>query len=102
MRLKEDIAKKRPQMKKKNALSPRQYIVSQVDRNEDKLHDLHLELLPHSPYPPDLILSNYWQFAKLKRMLQGKRFGSIEEVISETKLYFEAKDKSFYKKASNC
>ena len=30
--------------------------------------------------------------------LQGKRFGSNEEVISETEGYFEAKDKSFYKK----
>ena len=36
--------------------------------------------------------------AELKRMLQGKRFGSSEEVISETEAYFEAKDKSFYKK----
>ena len=27
-------------------------------------------------------------------MLQGKRFGSIEEVIAETEAYFEAKDKS--------
>ena len=31
-------------------------------------------------------------------MLQGKRFGSNEEMISETEAYFEAKDKSFYKK----
>ena len=31
-------------------------------------------------------------------MLQGKRFGSNKEMISETDAYFEAKDKSFYKK----
>ena len=42
--------------------------------------------------------SNYWLFSDLKRMLQGKRFGSNEEVISETEAYFEAKDKPFYKK----
>ena len=30
-------------------------------------------------------------------MLQGKRFGSNEEVIAETEAYFEVKDKSFYK-----
>ena len=30
-------------------------------------------------------------------MLQGKRFGSNEEVIAETEAYFEAEDKSFYK-----
>ena len=31
-------------------------------------------------------------------MLQGKRFYSNEDVITETNAYFEAKDKSFYKK----
>ena len=31
-------------------------------------------------------------------MLQEKRFYSNEEVITETNAYFEAKDKSFYKK----
>ena len=30
-------------------------------------------------------------------MLQGKRFDSNEEVITETDAYFEAKYKSFYK-----
>ena len=42
------------------------------------------ELLPHPPYPPDLAPNNYWLFAELKKMLQGKRFGSNEEVIAET------------------
>ena len=63
-----------------------------------KLHELHFKLLPHPPYSPDLAPSNYWLFADLKRMHQGKRFGSSEEVISETEAYFKAKDKSFYKK----
>ena len=31
-------------------------------------------------------------------MLQGKRFGSNEEVIAKTEAYFEAKNKSFHKK----
>ena len=31
-------------------------------------------------------------------MLQGKKFHSNEEVITETNACFEAKDKSFYKK----
>ena len=63
-----------------------------------KLHELHFELLPHPTYSPDLASSDYWLFADIKRMLQGKRFSSSEEVISETKVYFEAKDKSFNKK----
>ena len=58
---------------------------------------MHFELLPHS-YLPDLTPSDFCLFADLKRILQGKRFGSNEEVIVETKAYFKAKDKSFYKK----
>ena len=63
-----------------------------------KLYELHFELLPYPPYSPDLAPSNYWLFANLIRMLQGKRFDTNEEVILETEAYFEAKDKSFYKK----
>ena len=63
-----------------------------------KLHEFLFELLLHLPYSPDLAPSDYSLFADLKRMLQGKRFGSNEEVISKTEMYFEAKDKLFYKK----
>ena len=59
---------------------------------------LSFELLPHPPYSPDLAPSDYYLFVDLKKMLQGKRFYSNEEVITETNAYFEAKDKSFYKK----
>ena len=99
MRLKEEIAKKRPQMKKKKVLfhqdnAPCQKSIATMA----KLHELHLELLLHTPYSPDLAPSNYWLYADLKRMLQGKRFSFNKEVISETEVYFEAKDKSFYEK----
>ena len=63
-----------------------------------KLHELHFELFPHPPYSPDLAPNDYSLFADLKRMIQGKGFGSSEEVISETEAYSKAKDKSFYKK----
>ena len=59
---------------------------------------MHFELLPHPPYSPDLTSSDHYLFADLKRMIQGKRFGSKEEVIAETEVYFKAEDKSFYKK----
>ena len=59
---------------------------------------MHFELLPHSPYFPDLAPSVYNLFADLNRMLQGKKFDSNEKVIAETEAYFEVKDKSFYKK----
>ena len=59
-----------------------------------KLFELHFELILHPPYSPDLAHSDYWLFKDLKRMLQGKRFGSNEEVISKTEAYFQTKYKS--------
>ena len=62
-----------------------------------KLHNLHFESLPHPPYSPDLAPSDYYLLADLKRILQEKKFGSNEEVVAETKAYFEAFE-SLYKK----
>ena len=59
-----------------------------------------LRRYPHPPCSPDLAPSDYWLFADLKKMLQGQRFGSNEEVIAETEAYFKSKDESFHKKAS--
>ena len=64
-----------------------------------KLNELSFELLPHPPCSPYLASSDYWLFADLKIMLQGKTCGSNEEVIAETEAYFESKDESFYKKS---
>ena len=66
-----------------------------------KLHELHFKLLLHPPYSPDLAPSDNWLFADLKRIFQGKRFGSSEEVILETEAYFEPKTNCSTKKASN-
>ncbi|GFS83904.1 putative DD34D transposase [Trichonephila clavipes] len=66
-----------------------------------KLNELHFELLYHPPYSPDLAHSDHWRFADLKRMLQGKKFGSKEKVIAEVEAYFESKNKSFSNKLKN-
>ena len=63
-----------------------------------KLNELCFELLPNPPYSPDLVPSDYWLFVDLKKMLQGKRFGSNEDVLPKNEAYFESKDESFYKK----
>ena len=97
--LKEEIAKKQPQMKKKKVLfNEDNALCHKSIAMMAKLYELHFELLPHPPYSQDLDLSDYWLFADLKRMLQGKRFGSNEEVILKTEAYFETKDKLFNKK----
>ena len=99
VRFKKQIAKKQPQIKKKkvffhqdNALCHKSIAMMA------KLKELHFELLLHPPYCSDLTSSDYWLFADLKRILQGKRFDFNEEMILETKAYFAAKDKLFYKK----
>lgn len=97
VRLKAEIASKRPHMKKKKPLFHQDNAPCHKSlKTMAKMHELGFELLPHPPYSPDLAPSDYWLFADLKRMLQGKRFRSDEEVIAETEAYFEAKNKSFY------
>ena len=90
-RLREEIKKKRPHMQNKKVLFHR-------DQSMVKLNELSFALLPHPPYFSDLAPSDYWLFAGLKKMLQGCRFGSNEEVITEIEAYFENKNESFYKK----
>ena len=93
------IAQKWPQMKKTKVLFHQDNALCHKSiAMMANLDELLFKLLLHPPYSPDLAPSDYWLFADLKRMLQGKRFGSNEEVILETEAYFETKDKSFYKK----
>ena len=96
MRLKNEIGEKRLQMKKKKVLFHQDNAPCHKSlATMAKLNELSRELLPHPPYSLDLAPSDYYLFADLKKMLQGKRFYSNEEVITETNAYFEAKDKSF-------
>ena len=99
MRLKNEIGEKRLQMKKKKVLfhqdnAPRHKSLATMA----KLNEVSFELLPHPPYSPDLAPSDYYLFADLKKMLQGKRFYFNEEVITEKNAYFGDKDKSIFKK----
>lgn len=96
-RLKYEIADKRPQMNKKKVVFHQDNAPCHKSvRTMAKINELGFELLPHPPYSPDLAPSDYWLFADLKKMLQGKKFDSNSEVIAATEAYFEAKDKSFY------
>ena len=40
-----------------------------------------VEILPHPPYSPDMALSDFYLFPKLKSHLQGTQYGSNEGVI---------------------
>jgi len=41
------------------------------------------QVLPHPTYSPDMNLSAFYLFPKLKKPLRGKRFRSIEKVSNE-------------------
>ena len=98
-RLEDAIKKKRPHMAKKKSLRQQNNApVHKRMKTMVKLNDLRFKLLPHPPYSPDLASSHFYLFADLKNILQGKRFSSNNEVIAATEAYFQAKDKSFYKK----
>lgn len=97
-RLKAEITKKRPHIKKKKVILHQDNAPCHKSiKTMAKINELGFKLLPHPPYSPDLAPSDYWLFADLKKMLQGKRYASNEEVIAATEAYFESKDKSFYK-----
>ena len=72
--------------------------MSQVARYHAEIEWFELRIASAPTKFTDLAPSDYYLFADLKKMLQGKRFYSNEEVITETNAYFEAKDESFYKK----
>ncbi len=81
--------------KKKDHLPSGQCAVPQVNENNGQIERVG-RTSASSATPSD-----YWLIADLKKMLQGQRFGSNEEIRVATEAYFEAKDKSFYYKHSS-
>jgi len=61
-----------------------------------KLHELRFELLPHSPYSPDLAPCDFILFPNFKIWLGGKRFSSDEEVIAAVDEYFQGLESSYF------
>jgi len=62
-----------------------------------ELRDLHYELLEHPPYSPDLALSDFYLFPKLKLFLAGQRFSSNQEAIAAVEEYFADLTKNHYR-----
>ena len=82
----------------KSPLSPRQCNVSQVDLNDSKTSWIALWIAStHTLFSRS---GPQWLqvVCRPQKRLQGKRFGSNEEVILKTEVYYEVKDKLLYKK----
>ena len=61
-----------------------------------KFNEFRYELLPHPAYSSDLTPCDYFLFPNLKKWFGGKRFTTKEQLIAETKAYYEELDKSYY------
>lgn len=59
-------------------------------------HDQRFEALPHAPYSPDLLPSNYFLFPNLNKLLPGRIFIWNNEVKAEITAYFVKLAKSHY------
>jgi histone-lysine N-methyltransferase SETMAR len=62
-----------------------------------KLRDLHYELLEHPPCSPDLALSDFYLFPKLRLFLVGQRFSSNQGAIAAVEGYFADLTKNRYR-----
>ena len=77
MRLKNEFSEKRLQMRKKKVLFHQDNAPCHKSlATMAKLNELSFKMLPHPPYSQDLAPGDYYLFADLKKILQGKRFYS--------------------------
>ena len=54
------------------------------------------EILPHPPYSPDMALSDFCLFPKLKSHLRGTHYRSCEGVMEAVNEYLMDQEKSLY------
>ena len=51
--------------------------------------DCGFEILPHPAYSPDLALSNFYLFSKLKSAIRGKQSDSDDAVIDHVEAFLK-------------
>ena len=61
-----------------------------------KITELKFQLLQHPSCSPDLDPSDFFLFPNLKKLLDGQRFTSNEEIGAQTDAYFEDLPKGDY------
>lgn len=67
----------------------------------DKLEELHLNLIEHPPYSPDLSPSDYYLFSPMKNAIRGRNYENAGDVMKDIQNWFDSKDRGFYSKAFN-
>jgi len=100
--LRENVGRKRPQkwqnlnliIHHDNALAHRSFKVPQF------LAKNNMTLIPHPPYSPDLVPSDFFLFPKLKLQMKGRRFDTIEEIQEESQRVLDTVPKGTPRDAS--
>ena len=58
--------------------------------------ECRFEILPHSPYSPDISPYDFYMFPKLKCHLRGKQYESHESAIEAENEYLGDQEKAFF------
>lgn len=61
-----------------------------------QINELKYDLLPHTPYSPDLPPSDFYLFPKLKTFLGGQKFAINDEVIAAVEEYFAGHERNHF------
>ena len=62
------------------------------------IQEMGFELVDHPPYSPDLALSDFNLFPRLKEHLRGKTFEDDSEVLAEIEAFLERQEKYIFLK----
>ena len=57
----------------------------------------NIQLLPQPPYSPDLAPSDFWIFFRIKKTMKGRRFSTIEEIQTNTRIALDSIGKEEFK-----
>jgi histone-lysine N-methyltransferase SETMAR len=65
-------------------------------KTQEAITKLGWTVLPHPPYSPDLVPSDFHFFGALKDAIRGKRLGSDDEVVQLVKKWLQVQDTDWY------
>ena len=66
-------------------------------RTLEKINELGWEVLPHPPYSPDIVPSDFHLFRSLQHFLSGKKLKNLDDVQNVISRYFVLKPIDFYR-----
>lgn len=96
--MRDEIKEKRPGLLRRKVLFHQENARDHTSvQSMAEIHQSGFESLPHPPYSPDLAPSDFYMLPYLKKILGGKLFSTIEEVIAAVDAYFEELDEDFFK-----